>query len=552
GLQEVDGDYYVGRLSHIPTWYFDGTVGYIAVYNRELSDQEWGSVYSAIRDEMATRAVVVPSTFVPPNEVLPITDGLVAAYDFQPGPSQSILYDLSGNKHHGTISGGTTWVEEGLQFDGVSGSVNLGDLGSLGEGYTILAAVKLNADTDQTIINRVGSTTPSTDSGGFDLWKTTGANAWTLWQFDGVGPGYAKATYDEARINEWQVLCARCDGSALSLGHNGRSASLTKSPASVATIKEHTGDYYIGRYAHLPIRYVNGTIAYIAVYNRALSASDVETVYNAIYDTITPRGIEITSHNLIDPMVVIAFDDGYTSDYTNAYRLGAPRNIPTTSYINTGGVGHTGRLTWDQIREMRAAGYGIECHTHDHINLAESTEEVIRSDLQAVNAAFVGAGLATPEHIAYPGGAIDDDAINIVSDYRATGRYVWTGPEVVGWWQQDVSWYRLRTQTLHAQSPEDVATIKAQIDSAIEHKYVLFLYTHKILETPGSGECHVDYFEEILDYIATKRDAGLIDPVTIDGLYRAMQGIRTHPATGPMTLHGEATRATYNKTVDYV
>lgn len=31
-----------------------------------------------------------------------------------------------------------------------------------------------------------------------------------------------------------------------------------------------------------------------------------------------------------------------------------------------------------------------------------------------------------------------------------------------------------------------------------------------------------------------------------------MQGIRTHPATGPMTLHGETTGATYDKTVDYV
>ena len=36
---------------------------------------------------------------------LPITDGLVAEYNFVQGESPTTLYDISGNGHHGTCIG---------------------------------------------------------------------------------------------------------------------------------------------------------------------------------------------------------------------------------------------------------------------------------------------------------------------------------------------------------------------------------------------------------------------------------------------------------------
>jgi len=99
---------------------------------------------------------------------------------------------------------------------------------------------------------------------------------------------------------------------------------------------------------------------------------------------------------------------------------------------------------------------------------------------------------------------------------------------------------------------DDVEDIKRQIDSAIEQNYALQLYTHDVSDSPGAVGCHTDRFEEILDYIAAKRDAGLIEPVTIDGFYRAMQGIRTLPATSQGVLRGEVTPATIGRIVEYV
>lgn len=63
------------------------------------------------------------------SAMLPVTDGLVAAYDFQQGDTPTTLYDISGNGHHGAITG-ATWTAEGLQFDGTNDYVDVGDPGA--------------------------------------------------------------------------------------------------------------------------------------------------------------------------------------------------------------------------------------------------------------------------------------------------------------------------------------------------------------------------------------------------------------------------------------
>ena len=71
--------------------------------------------------------------------------GLVAAYSFDDGAG-SVLGDSSGNGHTGTISG-ATWTSGhdggALSFDGSSGSVDLGALGTFYQtGFTLEGWVK--------------------------------------------------------------------------------------------------------------------------------------------------------------------------------------------------------------------------------------------------------------------------------------------------------------------------------------------------------------------------------------------------------------------------
>ena len=116
--------------------------------------------------------------------VLPVTNGLVAAYDFVQGDDQTILYDISGDGHHGTIYG-ATWTAEGLQFDGTDDYVNLGDLGSLGDGYPVIVVVKTeDTGTYQTNYNRNNSTgTPRAPSRGMALYENPYPDRWQQYQY---------------------------------------------------------------------------------------------------------------------------------------------------------------------------------------------------------------------------------------------------------------------------------------------------------------------------------------------------------------------------------
>ena len=61
-----------------------------------------------------------------------------------------------------------------------------------------------------------------------------------------------------------------------------------------------------------------------------------------------------------DAGVVLTFDDGYRSVYETAYPLLKARGWPFTVFLCPEGIdrGRGPVMTWDQLREMAAAGCG--------------------------------------------------------------------------------------------------------------------------------------------------------------------------------------------------
>jgi peptidoglycan/xylan/chitin deacetylase (PgdA/CDA1 family) len=75
--------------------------------------------------------------------------------------------------------------------------------------------------------------------------------------------------------------------------------------------------------------------------------------------------------------VVITIDDGYGSIYDIAYPMLKEYGFTATLFIYTDFVGATGMsVTWDQLREMKAAGFEIESHsvTHSDLTLKQDGE----------------------------------------------------------------------------------------------------------------------------------------------------------------------------------
>jgi peptidoglycan/xylan/chitin deacetylase (PgdA/CDA1 family) len=307
-------------------------------------------------------------------------------------------------------------------------------------------------------------------------------------------------------------------------------------------------EFYIGRVAYTSGWQLTGSVGYIAIYNRSMSKSEITYTQNLIKEELEERGIEILS--AVEPCIVITLDDGKYSDYDNSVRIADNYNVPLTSYISAGLVGTTGTepyMTWEEIINLKDRNYGVEDHTLIHSYLSSLTEEELISNFDSVDAGFLAAGLCPPEHISYPFGAFNALTLSIAPGYRDSGQGITDSKcRLIKSYNISGNEYIIRRQGVYKTSGENLTDTFAYIDSAIEGNYTVYLYTHVVTaDSYGSYDCDIELFEELISYVAEKRDAGLITPLTVDGMYRATQGIRTTVISGN-TLTGETTGATEN------
>jgi len=112
--------------------------------------------------------------------------------------------------------------------------------------------------------------------------------------------------------------------------------------------------------------------------------------------------------------IAISFDDAYLSVYTEAFPRFQQRGWPFTLFINTEAIdkGYKNYLSWDQIRELAAAGMEIGNHSHSHAHLVrqqegESTQQWqqrITADIKLADDRLAQETGVTTELFAYPYG----------------------------------------------------------------------------------------------------------------------------------------------------
>jgi len=80
--------------------------------------------------------------------------------------------------------------------------------------------------------------------------------------------------------------------------------------------------------------------------------------------------------------VVLTFDDGHVSNYTEAFPAMAAAGVVGTFYVVAGRVGEATTLSWAQMAEMAEAGMEIGSHTLTHREPASLSEEELRHELR--------------------------------------------------------------------------------------------------------------------------------------------------------------------------
>lgn len=132
-----------------------------------------------------------------------------------------------------------------------------------------------------------------------------------------------------------------------------------------------------------------------------------------LYDYVT-KGAPLP-----DKPICITFDDGYEDNYTVVYPIMKEYNFPWTIFVITGQVGTANRVTWDQLRDMKASHMvTIGNHTVSHPKMHELSQEEKQQEITRSQAALKQElGLDNP-WFCYPYGDYDEQ---IESMLKAAG-----------------------------------------------------------------------------------------------------------------------------------
>jgi hypothetical protein len=232
---------------------------------------------SAVARDAAGNSTPATAVMVDVSNTQQTPNGLVAAYSFNEAAGVSTL-DASGNNNTGTISNATRSTAgkfgKALSFNGTSARVNVPDAASLDltTGMTLEAWVRPSALTNwRTVI----------------LKETAGGLAFSLYAHSSASrpEGYVHVTTDTAvsgtsalALNTWTHLSVSYDGATIRLYVNGVQVG---SQALAGPIVTSTGALRIGGNAVWG-EYFKGLIDEVRVYNRALSAGEIQL------DMVTP------------------------------------------------------------------------------------------------------------------------------------------------------------------------------------------------------------------------------------------------------------------------
>lgn len=240
------------------------------------------------------------------------------------------------------------------------------------------------------------------------------------------------------------------------------------------------------------------------------------------------------------PKLVLAFDDGWVSQYTRAFDYMKTKNVKGTLYMIGNATGTTNFVTKPMLDEMHANGWCIANHTldHDYMNLSTYAEakEIIKEGMDWLSANGYSRGV---KHMAYPGGQYNADVLKAYFDLGGlTARTITIGngsnKTIIP------SLFEVNTQTLGG-GATTLAQAKTLITNAITTGSTELFMFHRLVDT--AGEVGLDgmnflttEFQELIDYAV----ASGIEIMTIDEWYNSLEIINPYWTGNNVLLQGFA------------
>ena len=150
---------------------------------------------------------------------------------------------------------------------------------------------------------------------------------------------------------------------------------------------------------------------------------------------------ELKSFAFRKKRVMIAFDDGWVSNYTEIFNWMKERGLKYNVFLAAGLIGNDSQhLTWDMVRTMHRSGLcGFGTHTFSHVDVSKLTKQVFDNEIKKADTVFEQELGYSPKDFCYPFGKYSESSNQILVEqsqyhriylssmsysYSQSGRYI--------------------------------------------------------------------------------------------------------------------------------
>ena len=218
--------------------------------------------------------------------------------------------------------------------------------------------------------------------------------------------------------------------------------------------------------------------------------------------------------------IIMTFDDGFKSDYLDAFAYMQPRGMLGTSFVAAIDIGNTAYLNHNQMDKMYEKGWDFGNHTYGHSNLSSLSPE---DRLSEIIKGSPNGYSRSKDYLALPFGEFKNTTPELIKANVKAARITEIYPIETATGRINPYCYPTTVTLIPSTS---LAKAKSDIDEAVLYGYSAIIVGHELVEENPTGYqwSRQDFFS-LIDHIKHLRDNGKLEVKTMREFHEGLEQV---------------------------